>query len=272
MMFDIGKYLGLKSKHSLKIRRMPRVVVISGAGLSAESGIQTYRGQTGRYNGLNPEDIMSGRMFARQPEIIHQYCDDRRSELASVSPHDGHFMLQRLADRYKESFIHFTQNVDDLCERAGLQNSVHLHGELRVLQSLGQPKIEVDIGYKRYWSGALAEMPAAGFRFKCPQTNTMFRPHLVLYGERAPHYRLLNFVMQGLRSEDILIVIGTHGSVLDINRFARFASGPTILNNLEDSPLIDKRLFGKYLEMPVTKAVACIEEEVDRHMRNFGSF
>ncbi len=244
----------------------PKIVFLTGAGLSADSGIPTYRGPGGFYEGMHAEEVMSARTFRQKPEVIHRFCDDRRVSLGNAEPNEAHHMIKRIADKYGDQVIHLTQNIDDLSERAGLSNTFHLHGELRVLHSLGCPDIEVDIGFRRYWSGDIEQMPADGFKFKCPKTGTLFRPHVVLFGEEAPHYRTLQRVVNSLREHDIFIVIGTQGRVIDVDHYVRFLKCKTILNNLHDSLDINHNLFGTYLKMNASKAAPLIEEAIERHM------
>lgn len=250
--------------------RKPKIVILSGAGLSADSGIRTYRGVDGIYNGIRAEDVMSRKTMRERPEIIQRFCDDRRVELGGVEPNAAHHMIKRLADRYGDLVIHLTQNIDDLMERAGHLDTLHLHGELRVLRSIGNSNIEVDIGFRRYWDGDISVMPEAGFRFRCPRSGSLFRPAVVLFHEPAPVYMTLHKVMRNLRRDDILIVIGTQGTVLDIQTFVQIAPCRTILNNLHDSPDIDPDAFWNYFKMRATDAAPNIEEIVDTHMRKFG--
>jgi NAD-dependent deacetylase len=240
----------------------PKVVIISGAGLSADSGIRTYRGADGLYNGMRAEEVMNHRTMVKSPEIIHRFCDDRRVELGNVIPNAAHHMIKRLADLLGNQVIHLTQNIDDLMERAGHQDTFHLHGELRVMRSLGSPQIEADIGFTRYWDGDPSLMAEAGFKFRCPETNTLFRPAVVLFGEQAPLYVTLHRVLRSLNKNDILIIIGTQGVVLGVESFAKHAPCFSILNNLHDSSDIDQALFDRYLKMPASQAAPIIEEIV----------
>ncbi len=244
----------------------PKAVILSGAGLSADSGIKTYRGEDGVYQGMLAEEVMSHRTMMRSPEVIHRFCDDRRVELAKVTPNAAHHMIKRLAERYGNQVIHLTQNIDDLMERAGHETTFHLHGELRVMRSLGNPDIEVDIGFTRYWDGDPQFMAESGFQFRCPQTGKLFRPGVVLFHEQAPLYATLYQVLRSLKQHDTLIIIGTQGVVLDVDRFARQAPCPTVLNNLHDSFDINHNMFDTYLKMRASEAAPQIEEIVIERM------
>lgn len=244
----------------------PKVIIISGAGLSADSGIKTYRGADGLYSGMRAQEVMSRQTMQRNPEIIHRFCDDRRVELGKAEPNAAHHMIKRLSDLYGDQVIHLTQNIDDLMERTGHEETLHLHGELRVLRSLGSPKIEADIGFTRYWDGDPQFMTEFGFKFRCPQTKTLFRPAVVLFEEPAPLYPTLYRVLRSLSTHDILIIIGTQGVVLDIDGFAKHAPCRTVLNNLHDSDDIEHSRFDHHFRMTATEAAPLIEEIVMSRM------
>lgn len=243
-----------------------RVVVFSGAGLSADSGIPTYRGAGGIYNGIKADKVMSAQAFSVNPDFVQNFCDDRRVALGNATPNKAHEMIKSLAELYGDRLLHFTQNIDDLTERAGYDGSWHLHGELRVLRSMGNPRREVDIGYRRYWSGGLEDCPAAGFRFKCPDTGTLFRPHVVLFGEQAPLYRLLRQTLGTLRREDVLIVIGTQGGVVPIDDLTWHLPCRKVLNNLHDSDHINPDNYDHFLKMSAVDAAPEIEWLVRKYL------
>jgi NAD-dependent protein deacetylases, SIR2 family len=247
----------------------PRIVVLSGAGLSADSGIATYRGDGGVYRGALSEDVMGWRTLRDAPELIHGLCDDRRVELGRVRPNAAHEAVAELARRYGDQFVHFTQNIDDLVERTGFNGSVHVHGLLTRMRSVGNSKIEVDIGYKRYWSGSPEDAPDGGFQFRCPKSNSRFRPAVVLYGEAAPLYVKLWQQMRRLRSSDLLIVIGTEGAVLPIDMWARQTSAFKVLNNLDDAAEIDAGNFDVYLKERAETAAEKILQIAEDHMSGF---
>lgn len=247
-------------------KRKPLIIVFSGAGLSADSGIPTYRGSGGLYQGMKAEEVMSGKAFNKNPDFVHRFCDDRRVALGQAQPNAAHLALAHLASAYGDSFIHFTQNIDDLVERAGYEGSHHLHGELRVLRSLGNSRREVDIGYRRYWDGTLGVCPAAGFKFKCPDTGTLFRPHVVLFGEVAPLYLLLRRTLGSVGRDDLVIVIGTQGGVVRIDDLVWGLPCKKVLNNLNDSEHIDYENYDHYLKMPAAEAAPRIMEIARQHM------
>lgn len=256
------------------VRTLPKIIVLTGAGLSADSGIDTYRGKGGVYRGVPSETVLSVKMLQEDPGLVHALCDDRRVELASALPNPAHLMVAELATTFGEDFIHVTQNIDDLVERAGYQESIHVHGYLTRMRSVGNSKVLRDIGYKRYWSGADNDAPADGYRFRCPRTGSLFRPDVVLYSsilhqELAPMYPMAYRVMRSLLPEDLLVVIGTEGSVLPVDMWARKAPCFKVLNNLYDAADISSGNFDVYLRETAATAAEKILQIAEDHVRKF---
>jgi len=167
------------------------IVVISGAGVSQESGISTFRDSNGLWENHRIEDIASPEGFTRNPELVFNFYNLRRRQLFEVEPNAAHKLIVDLEEKNKVTVI--TQNVDDLHERAGSTNVLHLHGELRKVRSVEGPNLtykwEKDLN-----SGDLCEK---GFQL---------RPHIVWFGEAVPEIEnALNIV----QSADVVIVIGT---------------------------------------------------------------
>lgn len=233
----------------------PRAVFLTGAGLSADSGVKTYRGEDGVYQGIRAEVLMSAASMRSRPEAVHRFCDDRRQELAGKEPNEAHRVIGRLMGDYGDRVHHFTQNVDGLSP----DGTVELHGRLSRMRSVGNSHVTEDIGHARYWDGDPETAPIRGFQFRCPKTNSRYRPDVVLFDEPAPAYARLWRTIGRLKSHDVLVVIGTQGSVLPVTEFAREARCLTVLNNLHRSDDIDVAAFSTVFEMPASKAAAGIE-------------
>jgi NAD-dependent deacetylase len=149
---------------------MKKIVVLTGAGISAESGISTFRDGNGMWENHRVEDVASPDGWARNPKLVLDFYNQRRAQLFDVKPNAAHHALAELADKYEVHII--TQNVDDLHERAGSQNVVHLHGELRKVRStLG--------GSSQQWEHDL------NIGDKCPR-GAQLRPDIVWFGEAVP--------------------------------------------------------------------------------------
>lgn len=168
-----------------------RIVVLSGAGMSAESGLKTFRDADGLWEGHNVMEVASPQGFARHPERVLEFYNQRRRQLLEASPNAGHRALVKLEERYDVHIV--TQNVDNLHERAGSTQVIHLHGELLKARST------VDEGFIIAWEKdlVLGDLDPKGHQL---------RPHIVWFGEMVPELEAAAAIAQGA---DILIIVGT---------------------------------------------------------------
>lgn len=169
-----------------------KVVVLTGAGISAESGIKTFRDSDGLWEEYRIEDVATYEAWVRNPGLVLDFYNKRRMQLATVEPNAAHYALVGLEQRYEVQII--TQNVDDLHERAGSSKILHLHGELTKVRSTGDSQLVTYIGYREIIQGDLCEK---GYQL---------RPHIVWFGEAVP---LIEEAAELTSQADILIVIGT---------------------------------------------------------------
>jgi len=167
-----------------------KIVVLSGAGMSAESGISTFRDKNGLWENHRIEDVASPEGWARNPELILRFYNDRRRQLHQVKPNEGHLILAELESEYNVQII--TQNIDNLHEMAGSSHVIHLHGEL--FKACNQDKSEIIEWTEDITLGQLAS------------NRTQLRPFIVWFGEEVPE---LYAAEEVTKSADILIVIGT---------------------------------------------------------------
>lgn len=167
------------------------IVVLTGAGISEESGIKTFRDHNGLWENYKIEDVASPEGFARNPALVLDFYNQRRKQLKEVQPNKAHLYLKKLEKNYRVSII--TQNVDDLHERAGSSHIVHLHGELSKARSVANDEkiydVEGDI-----LVGDLAP------------DGEQLRPHIVWFGEMVPK---MDEAIEVVKTADILIIIGT---------------------------------------------------------------
>jgi NAD-dependent deacetylase len=244
----------------------PKIIFLTGSGLSADSGLATFRGNGGLYNGFAGPDLMSSEMLAKTPEVVHRFCDDLRVGLADARPNPAHEMIARLRQRYGAQVIHFTQNFDDLCERAGDDKVIHIHGELTKLRAQHNTKEIVDIGYTRYWGGSPSQITTRGAQFRCRFSGKHYRPDVVLFGEPAPRYRPMWTTFKRARRDDMVIVIGTQGSVAPVQQLCLMAPGPKILLNLHESEDIDSGLFRHFFQESAAAASSEVETLIHEHV------
>ncbi|MCF8237028.1 MAG: NAD-dependent deacylase [Saprospiraceae bacterium] len=168
-----------------------RIVVLTGAGMSAESGISTFRDAGGLWEGYDVMAVASPDGWRKDPDLVRDFYNQRRRQLFEVAPNAGHQALVDLEADYDVRII--TQNVDDLHERAGSRNVLHLHGELRKVRSTGQSS---DI---YAWDGDLRSED------RCPQGYPL-RPHIVWFGEEVP---ALSEAIYLVDQADLVMIIGT---------------------------------------------------------------
>lgn len=168
------------------------IVVLTGAGISAESGLSTFRDSGGLWEQHSVYDVATPEAFARNQELVLRFYNERRHQLESVQPNPAHRLLAELESRYRVTVV--TQNVDDLHERGGSTNVLHLHGELTKARSSGFPELIYDIGYKEIHPGDVCER------------GTQLRPHIVWFGEEVP---MLDTAAEVVRTADRLLIVGT---------------------------------------------------------------
>jgi NAD-dependent deacetylase len=175
-----------------------RVVVLTGAGVSAESGLATFRDAEGLWEGHNPEEVATPGAFARDPALVQRFYDERRAALTNVLPNSAHLALAQLEQALGDDLLLVTQNIDDLHERAGSSRVLHLHGELR-------SALCTSCQSRHRWLGHLLARPA------CPSCGAQrLRPDVVWFGEFP--YRMSE-VFSALKDADIFCAIGTSGVV-----------------------------------------------------------
>lgn len=171
---------------------MKHLVVLSGAGISAESGLATFRDSDGLWNNYRIEDVATPDAWRRNPALVLQFYNERRKNAAQAKPNAAHIALAGLENRYRVSII--TQNVDDLHERGGSTNVVHLHGKLREARSTKYPELIYDIGDGDINLGDTCEK------------GSQLRPNIVWFGEMVP---MIPIAADICSTADIFVVVGT---------------------------------------------------------------
>lgn len=169
-----------------------KIVVLTGAGMSAESGISTFRDSGGLWEGHDIMEVASPQGWNANPQLVTEFYNKRRKQLSEVEPNAGHLALVHLEEKFDTWIV--TQNVDDLHERAGSRNILHLHGELVKMRSTVHQHEVYEVGYQEVPYGA-----------KCPK-GTVLRPHIVWFGEEVP---LIVKALELVSEADIVVVVGT---------------------------------------------------------------
>ncbi len=171
---------------------MKRIVVLTGAGMSAESGVSTFRDNNGLWENHRVEDVATPDAWLRYPDLVMRFYNERRKQLFEVEPNAGHKGLVKLEEKYDVQIV--TQNVDDLHERAGSSNVLHLHGELKKVRSTIDPSLIYEVDH---WEVNLGD--------KC-EKGSQLRPHIVWFGEAVP---MIEPAVEIVSKADFCIVIGT---------------------------------------------------------------
>jgi len=202
-----------------------RLVVLTGAGISAESGIETFRGADGLWEGHDIYEVASPQGFRANPELVLNFYNQRRKQLLTVSPNKAHESLVKLEDSYHVDIV--TQNVDDLHERAGSTNILHLHGELLKSRSTFDPNLvyncKKDIAYGN----------------RC-EKNSQLRPHIVWFGEDVP---MLEKAIEITKKADILVIIGTSMQVYPAASLIDYVSKNIPIYFIDPKPVVNKNAF-----------------------------
>ena len=206
---------------------MKKIAVLTGAGMSAESGISTFRDADGLWENHRVEDVASPSGWHRDKELVLNFYNQRRRQLFEVEPNDAHRALVELEKKYEVHVI--TQNIDDLHERAGSSNVLHLHGELRKVRSVKNPNLLY------YWEkdcnvGDLAE------------DGGQLRPHVVWFGEMVP---MLEPAAEIVAQSDMVLIIGTSMKVYPAAGLVGFADKYAPVVYIDPFPSISYELERK---------------------------
>jgi NAD-dependent deacetylase len=231
------------------MREIANIVILTGAGISAESGLATFRGPEGLWEGHRVEDVATPEAFARDPVLVQRFYDARRANLATVEPNAAHRALARLDSEWPGELLIVTQNVDDLHERAGAKRLLHMHGELKSAWCLA-------CDARVAWDDGLGDGP------DCPNCNAAgaLRPDIVWFGE-MPYE--MDRIDDALRNADLFVSIGTSGNVYPAAGFvqtAAYVGARTLEMNLE--PSLGSYLFDESRTGPAGVLVPLWVEEM----------
>ncbi len=227
---------------------MKKVVVLSGAGISAESGINTFRDADGLWEGHDVMEVATPEGFEKNPELVLEFYNQRRRQLKEVVPNHAHRILADLEEHFKVVII--TQNVDDLHERAGSTNVIHLHGELLKVRSV------VDSGYVKKWTKDLI----LGDK---NEKGEQLRPHIVWFGEDVP--KMMEAAPE-VSSADIVLVIGTSMQVYPAAGLVGLAPFDTDIYYIDPKPKLNFELSTSnnltIIEETATKGIDLFKEKI----------
>ena len=204
---------------------MKKIIVLTGAGVSAESGINTFRDADGLWEGHDVMEVATPQGFQKNPELVLNFYNERRRQLFNVLPNEAHKALVLLEKHFDVSII--TQNVDDLHERAGSTQVIHLHGELLKARSIHNPQNIID------WK---TDMKIGDLS----EDGKQLRPHIVWFGEEVP---LLEKAASITQTANILIIIGTSMQVYPAASLIHYAPRNTPIFFIDPKPNISQTNF-----------------------------
>lgn len=224
------------------ISRPRSIVVLTGAGISAESGIETFRAAEGLWANHRVDDVATPEGFARNPQLVYEFYNQRRRQLLTpeISPNAAHSALAKFEHEFDGEFLLVTQNVDNLHERAGSQNLIHMHGELLKMRCLNSKlvfDVSEDFDYDTHC--------------RCCRSAGNLRPHVVWFGEMPLQ---MNRINSALEYCDMFVAIGTSGNVYPASGFyqtAKIRKASTVELNLERTG----SSFDRHVRGPATECV-----------------
>ena len=228
-----------------------KLVVLTGAGISAESGIKTFRDSDGLWEGHNVMDVAPTEGWHKNPTLVLDFYNQRRKQLKEVQPNLGHIILAELENEFDVFII--TQNVDDLHERAGSTNVLHLHGELLKVRSTKNPEYILD------WHN---DLNFGDF----DENKNQLRPHIVWFGEEVP---ALEEALTLTQSADYFAVIGTSLQVYPAAGLIDFTTRETPIFYIDPKPIRIPNLRNplEVIPMRATEGVAFMKEKLLNQMR-----
>lgn len=222
-----------------------KIVVLTGAGVSAESGIKTFRDSDGLWEGHDVMEVASPQGYDRNPELVLDFYNQRRRQLLTVKPNAAHKALADLENFHDVTII--TQNVDDLHERAGSSDVLHLHGELLKVRST------------RYEEAILDWREDLNVGHLCDR-NHQLRPHIVWFGEAVP---MITVAMEVVETADVLIIVGTSMQVYPAAGLLEYAKPGTPIYFVDPRPSISKteniKIFAENASTGVQKVVEILK-------------
>jgi len=235
--------------------RPPQLIVFSGAGLSAESGLPTFRGASGLWEGISIRTVCHIETWEDNFEAVHDFYDARRQAGAKAAPNQAHRTIAEWQKAWPAQTRILTQNIDRLLEAAGCADVIHLHGDIRLLWC-------VECGHE--WEIKTERYDRAG----CPSCASWrgVKPGIIFFGENAPRYHDLHEIVADLRAEDTAMVIGTSGTVLPADRLFAHSKAYSILVNLEPGGQMDEAAFTQRFYGPATQQLPTLWDTLRKRL------
>lgn len=225
-----------------------QITILSGAGISAESGISTFRDANGLWENHRIEDVATPQAWEANPELVLEFYNLRRKQLYEVEPNQAHYAITKLQEKFEVQVI--TQNIDDLHERAGNKSVVHLHGQLKQVRSTAPPHTIYDLDG---WELLLGD--------KC-ENGYQLRPHVVWFGEEVPNMTLAAKIVS---NADAVIIVGTSLNVYPAAGLYQYAQPNTPIWIID--PNADALYYPETVKAINEKAGAALPRLVDSFLK-----
>jgi NAD-dependent deacetylase len=233
----------------------PQLVVFSGAGLSAESGLATFRGAKGLWENTPLDKVCNFSTWEKNFAAVHEFYDARRIAVAEAKPNPAHLAVAAWQKQWPERVHVVTQNVDRLLEQSGCHPVIHLHGDVFLMHC-----VACDIE----WEIAGAAYDQTGCP-RCREKKTV-KPGVVFFKQAAPQYELLYALAADLRPMDTAVVVGTSGTVLPADQIFGRSRAFSILVNLEPGSEMDEKAFNACFFGPAAKILFTLTETIQKRM------
>ena len=238
---------------------MKKIMILSGAGLSAESGIRTFRDHDGLWENHDVMKVCSTQGWIEDRKLVTQFYNDRRAELEFKEPNHAHKVLAELEHDYRGRVIHLTQNIDNLMEKAGAKDIIHLHGTLTDLRCEACTET-FNVDYAAQEGNEI-----------CPKCgNKRVRHNVVMFGESAPKY---SHIQEAMRECTLFIAIGTSGAVIDIIPLAKAFKHSIIIDpkrqetrSVYDPKSYIDEYFGHFIQKKAGEAMDDMMVIIREHM------
>lgn len=235
----------------------PNLLIFTGAGLSAASGVPTFRDADGLWHKHRIEDVADYTTWKRNFELVHAFYNARRQDMQEVQPNAAHVQIAEWQRDFPGQVQVFTQNVDLLLEAAGCSAVTHVHGEIDHMQCTAcgttwkLPKLTWDPEHDRC--------------IKCDSRKGV-KPGVVFFNENAPKYKELYWAIKQMHEKTWVLIVGTSGIVLDVQTLFGNHTGVKILNNLAYHPAIDDRMFDHVIYESAHTALPKLHDKVRTHL------
>jgi NAD-dependent deacetylase len=232
-----------------------RLIIFSGAGLSAESGLSTFRGKSGLWENVPLDIVCNFATWERNSDAVHAFYDARRLAAKDAQPNEAHRTIAAWQKRWPGRVHILTQNVDPLLERAGCEDVIHLHGDV-----LSMHCVTCDCE----WKIEATAYDQSGCP-TCRQKKTV-KPAVIFFGQAAPAYDLLHAIVRSLRESDTALVVGTSGTVLPADQLFGYSHAHSILANLEPGNDMNEAAFSARHYGPATQTLPALTGLIEERM------